>query len=399
MSELNQREKQVREQVDRLLFEQGVYQPLEMLFTEGRLMYADYEAWREGDGAYLEEKLFGSPEQSREMLQLAEAYAIELGLASELQRYTSWVSGKRTELRFSSQLEVNRCFQTAYRKSDEMPQLDLLMDSPGTTLANGIIQALLNRDVHEAAQLVEQLHEVDPSHHQLGGFEGLVEAACRATPLEEPLQELHYLLQELKPMAEEILGVSSHPFLVPFWRSLAQALDDMVFDDDYPERHASYASLQAEDWYQLKARIEQEANWRDHFVLLQRHGLASARLHQEVDALVSWFMICWRFPDQASSIAAQRGSEWWRGWQCFLDLEPELPDEDFPAWLFIDNPSLAKRFTSEVDMQELNPPDAFQLVAELMQAKSEITDAQAIMLRKQLQQANQRLFGHYMERF
>ena len=58
---MNQADKETREAVDRLLFEQGTYTPLELLLAEGRLLYADYEAWRDGQCDYLEGLLFGDP--------------------------------------------------------------------------------------------------------------------------------------------------------------------------------------------------------------------------------------------------------------------------------------------------------------------------------------------------
>lgn len=37
--------------LDRLLLEQGCYTPLELLLAEGRLLYSDYETWRQGNAA------------------------------------------------------------------------------------------------------------------------------------------------------------------------------------------------------------------------------------------------------------------------------------------------------------------------------------------------------------
>ena len=47
--------------VDRLLQETGEYSPVELLLSEGRLSYADYEAWRCGTAATLAELLAGNP--------------------------------------------------------------------------------------------------------------------------------------------------------------------------------------------------------------------------------------------------------------------------------------------------------------------------------------------------
>lgn len=51
--------------LDRLLLEQGCYTPLELLLAEGRLLYSDYETWRQGECRHLESRLFGDPVQIR----------------------------------------------------------------------------------------------------------------------------------------------------------------------------------------------------------------------------------------------------------------------------------------------------------------------------------------------
>ncbi len=55
--------RRIEQQIDRLLLEQGEYHPLEFLLQEGRLSYADYESWRNGEIRDLSEMLFGDPEQ------------------------------------------------------------------------------------------------------------------------------------------------------------------------------------------------------------------------------------------------------------------------------------------------------------------------------------------------
>ena len=361
-------------------------------------MYADYEAWREGQGGYLEEMLFGDPGQSREMMRQAEAYARELGLRSEPQPYLSWGAGERKSLRFSAESGVDQSFQTAHRKGEETLQMDLLMESPGATLANGIIQALLERDESESAQLLARLHEVDPGHHQLGGFEYLLDAFRRPASRDDLAGELRYLQQELSPMAEEILGASARHFLAPHWQRLCQLLAGTGFDPRHPERHASYAATQAEDWRQVKVCVEAEPHWRDQPRLLQRHARACSRLHQDLQALSSWFILYWNFPGQAAScFSAEGNSEWRQAWQRFLDLEPELPDEDFPAWLLIDRPGLAKRLQTEGLLEAFQPPEDFRLIAELAQAGTDETGPDVLALRKRLQQTNPGLFDCYMQ--
>ncbi|MCU7936770.1 MAG: hypothetical protein KZQ99_18175 [Candidatus Thiodiazotropha sp. (ex Dulcina madagascariensis)] len=394
---MNQREKQIREVVDRLLFEQGVYLPIELLLAEGRLLYADYEAWREGECDYLEDLLFGDAEQSHEMMQQAEAYARALGLTPEPQRYLSWGIGQGKGLRFSPMSGPDSCFQTGYSKGGDAPQMDLLMESPGAILANGIIQALLQRDETEAGRLLERLFEVDPGHHQLGGFEQLVASAGRGTPIDDIARELQYMQQELGPLAEEILGSAARHFLAPQWRRLSQALTQVEFDPCKPELHGSYSSLQAEDWRQVKSRVEAASRWREQPLLLRRHARACGRLHLDLQALTGWFLLCWRFPEQALSIGSEAEPEWQRSWRRFLELDPELPDSDFPAWLLIDHPGLARRLTTEQCLDDFDLPDDFRVIMELTPATADKSvDAVSMALRKRLQQYNPGLFAYYL---
>ncbi|MCU7904398.1 MAG: hypothetical protein KZQ76_00850 [Candidatus Thiodiazotropha sp. (ex Epidulcina cf. delphinae)] len=394
---MNQSERRIREVVDRLLFEQGVYLPLELLLVEGRLLYADYEAWREGQCDYLEDLLFGDPEQSHEMMQQAEAYARALGLTPEPQRYLSWGAGQGKGLRFSPMSGPHNCFQTGYRKGDDAPQMDLLMESPGVILANGITQALLQRDEAEAGRLLERLIEVDPGHHQLGGFEHLVASVNRGAPVDDIAGELHYLQQELRPLAEEILGASARHFLAPQWQRLSQALAQVAFDPRKPELHGSYTLLQAEDWRQVKASVEAASRWREQPLLLRRYACACGRLHLDMQALTGWFLLCWRFPEQATPIGSEAEPEWQRSWRRFLELDPELPDSDFPAWLLIDHPGLARRLATERCFDDIDLPEEFQVVAELVQAAAtKRVDADVMTLRKRLQQCNPGLFAYYL---
>src|SRR6185437_10689799 len=72
-------------QVDALLLEQGAFAPLELLLANGRLLYADFEAWRRGEVGRLDEVLMGHREATREELEQAAAYARALGLIEQRQ--------------------------------------------------------------------------------------------------------------------------------------------------------------------------------------------------------------------------------------------------------------------------------------------------------------------------
>jgi len=368
---MNQADKETREAVDQLLFEQGTYTPLELLLAEGRLLYADYEAWRGGQCDYLEELLFGDPEQSYDLMQRAEDYARALGLAPETQRYVSGETQQGQRLRFSSASAPDRCFHTGYRKDDAAPQLDLLMDTAGVVLANGIIRALVQRDAVEARRLLERLFETDPGHRQLGGLERLVVAGSEASSIEDTGLELLKLQRELCPLAEEMLGPGARYFLAPQWQRLTQALLDVDFDPDNPELHSSYSALRAEDWGQVKASVEVASNWEEQPVLLRRHARACGRLHQDFEAVSD-----------------------------FLELDPELPNRDFPAWVLIDQPGLARWLATEQCFDGFDVPEDYRATAELVQARpSPLVDAGLMDRRKLLQVSNPELFACYLRDF
>ena len=396
---MSQTDKETREAVDRLLFEQGVYTPLELLLAEGRLLYADYEAWRGGQCDYLEDLLFGDPEQSYELMKRAQAYAEALGLAAETQRYVSRRAQQGHSLLFSSASAWDRCFHTGYRKGDDAPQLDLLMDTAGVTLSNGIIRALVEGDEVEARRLLNRLFEIDPGHRQLGGLERLV-AANPEFPVEDAVPELLRLQRELCPLAEEILGPGARHFLAPQWRRLTRAMLDVDFDPDNPELHSSYSSLRVEDWGQVKASVEAESNWQEQPVLLRRHARACGRMHLDSAAVAGWFRLCWHFPDQAVFIASEAEPEWRRYWQLFLELDRELPNRDFPAWVLIDQPGLANWLAAERCFDDFDTPEDYRATAELVQAKSSpLVNASLIDKRKLLQARNPELFACYLQDF
>jgi len=398
---MNQTDKETREVVDRLLFEQGVYTPLELLLAEGRLLYADYEAWRGGQCDCLEDLLFGDSEQSYDLMKRAADYARAMGLAPETQRYASRAAQQGHGLRFSSVSGPDSCFHTGYRKGDDAPQLDLLMDSAGVTLANGIIRALVQRDEAEARRQLDRLLETEPGHRQLGGLEHLVEASGRLElPVEDAALELQGLQQELCPLAEEILGPGARHFLAPQWRRLTQALLGVAFDPDNPELHCSYPSLQAEDWGQVKKSVEAETGWQEQPVLVRRHARACGRLHLDPEALSGWFRLCWRFPGQADCIGSEAESEWRQYWQRFLELDPELPNRDFPAWVLIDQPGLARWQVLDRCFDDSGVPEDYRATAKLVRAKpSPLIDAGLMDKRRLLQMRNPGLFACYLQYF
>ncbi len=388
---------EIQQAVDNLLHEQGAYSPLELLLAEGRLLYSDYEAWRNGEQAYLEDALFGDPEQVYHLLDQAADYTGRLGLIAESQPMTTWVDEKRSPLRFSRKPELERLFNTVYQRDSAQPQMDLFMDAAGTNLANDIVLALTGRDIKAARRLLDQLYATEPGNVRLGGLERLLEAAeYLHKPVAEPEVELQVLQHELLPLAEDLLGVGSRHYLAPHWRRLTKAFSPFPFNPVQPLLHSSFTAIPAEDWAAVRTHVEEEPDWQRQPELLQRHITACRRLRLEDNALGSWFILCWRFPDQAEVFSERTTAEWWRWWNEFIDLEPELPNPEFPAWLLLQLPGLQKRFERQGILYSTEAPSSFLLLLSILSGSKDELDADMIEMRCRLKTENPALFDHYM---
>jgi hypothetical protein len=388
---------EIQQAVDTLLLEQGVYAPVELLLADGRLSYSDYELWRGGRGGVLESRLHGDPRQCRDLLRQAADYCAILGLEPEDHSYVVWGSETGDGLCFSADAASQRCFNTWYRKSVGHPQLDLFMDATGTTLVNGIVQALCERDTDEARRLLDRLFDVDPENSRLGGLERLVDAAeALAVPPRDPLPALNELRNELVPTAQELLGPGCRHFLVPQWRRLCRALEDYRYDPAWPDRHVSYAAMRAEDWERVRESVESEERWWRQPVLLRRHARACGRLRREAEALGDWFRLCWQFSDQANVIAKEAQPDWARRWREFRDLDPELPQRDFPAWLLIAYPGLAAIVPDPGSLSDVEVPESYVVVLELVRVAAGGVGEALVNCRRKLRACAPVLFAHYM---
>ncbi len=387
---------QVQAALDHLLLEQGGYEPLDLLLAQGLLLYTDYEDWRAGELPRLEERLQGPGVKA--LLEQAGRYARALGLESEPRIYRDWTgddAGGR-ELAFSRDAQRQQAFARRYCKPADAPQLDLFMDTGETLLANGVIQALGERDLRGAARQLQRLAATNPAHAQRADLEQLLEAARSARePAADPSAALADLEQRLLPLAERRLGGYARHFLPPLWRRLTQALDGCRFDPAHPERHPSYPALRAEDWREVVELVESEPNWHCQPYLLRRHARACGRLRRDTEALWSWFQLCWGWPDQADAFGREAEPAWRRDWPAFLDLEPELAWSEFPAWLLLHHPALARA------LPEAEVPEAgagFRQVRALLSLPADRLDQDLIDCRAALKQTHPGLFHHYLAR-
>lgn len=389
--------REIQQAVDNLLRDWGAYSPLELLLAEGRLIYSDYEAWRNGEQLYLEDTLFGDLEQVYQMLVQAADYVGRLGLKPQFQPLTSWGDDKRSLLRFSRKHELEQLFNTCFQRDSEQPQMDLFMDAVGVNLANNIVLALTNRDFKAARRLLDQLYATEPGNARLGGLEQLLESAENLhNPVSEPEKELEFLQQYLIPLAEDLLGTGSRHYLTPIWGRLTKIFSTFSFNPFQPLQHSSYTAMQMEDWDAVRSHVEKECDWQRQPELLQRHIIACRRLRLEDVALFSWFFLCWNFPDQAEEFVERTTGEWLRWWNEFIDLEPELPHHDFPSWLLLRLPVLPQWFMDQGLMRSPVVPQTFMLCLRILTKSQAVLDSEMIEIRRRLQKERPTLFEHYM---
>lgn len=394
-------------QVDKLLLEQGEYLPLEFLLLEGRLLYTDYETWRNGELGTLDEALYGDPELIQQQLMHAENYLQQLGWQAETIRYPVWDSKNTPSrpLRFSTSHKLDLCFHRRYQKPQNQPQMDLFTDSPATNLVNGITQALINRKQVEARRLLEQLYVTAPDQAHLGALEQLVEATenCN-TPINDATADLQALQKSIVPLAETLLGKDSRNLLIPLWRRLSIALQDQPYQPSLPYLHLSYTATQSMDWETVRQSVEQSPRWQAEPILLLRHAQACEQLHRPSNALLSWFNLCWQFPEQCDALKTSSSNERRQQWIAFMELEPELPAQSFPAWLLLSKPGLTKLLTdpdTTTDKHEIVYPASylamFRLQLNSISSNTRVGNKETMTLRAQLKQQDSALFHHFLK--
>jgi hypothetical protein len=385
--------------VDRLLLEQGEYLPLEFLLREGRLIFEDYESWRNGETTYLEDALFGDSEQIRQTLHEAEVYLQHLGWRSEPLVYREWRGETPKPLRFSVDKTFDHCFHRRYKKPEDQPQLDLFSDTPSTYLLNLAVQSLIEGNVKESRRAVHQLYDTAPDQPHLGELEQLLEVVEQLdAPVADLEAEFLVLRDRLTPLADSLLGRESPALLIPLWQRIAAGLREVSFQQERAEFHLSYAAGRAMDWASVVHSVEGEENWQSKPVLLIRHAQACTHLHQQEAALESWFRLLWQYPEQGDALASSSDRELKHLWRDFNELSPELEYTDFPAWLILINPGF--RHSAPHDEKALPCPDSYRtlyrLKATAAQGAMLDLDEESIALRAQLQRENATLFFHFM---
>lgn len=286
-------------------------------------------------------------------------------------------------------------------------QLDLFEHSHHVTLRNAVVEAVKDRDADGGKAAVAALAAAYASDPLLPDMETL----CRrvgASPLPDGLTpaEAVTLLQDtegrLEPAARRVLGTAADTWLAPYWRELARAMARLPFDPRAEMLHAAPLFMRGGDWQAAVVSIEAIPSWRGQPAPLS--WMIEARFH--ADGLeVLWPMIAelaWMAPQRARLLSSRiPDPQHVRQVRCF-DTEFDGSDAQggfawFPAWLLIEDGSLAKTLKFAEQGSAMPPERCARLVMTLLALERQGRHAELIENRRRLRDINGVLFAMYMQ--
>lgn len=390
---------ELQAQVDAQLMEQGVFAPLDLLFNSGRLFYSDYEAWRRREIDLLDEVLMGDRANIVAEIERAVSYARRIGLVEQPQEFSAWgpSGASAPSLRVSMDSKLQRLVGTRYLPSQNVPQMDLFFDNPVVALTNGIARSLSARNALESQRQLDRLYVQAPNHSDLAAFDQLVRALDDLNrPIEDVAGRLEFLTA-IAPTARHLLGSGSRDYLSPLWRHLADALNGRGYSPDEPNLHRSFALSQAQDWTGVSESIVAESEWWRHAPLCLRLTDSSFKRRRRAEALTAWCHLCWMAPEEAAAgVARLRQPDLSGLWQAFMDCEDDegtLTVGDFPAWLLLHEPGLARQLSVDLPRGDSPGEANYRCVHRWIHAHRAHQQQEEMALRKQLQQNQAVLFG------
>ena len=400
----------LQKQVDDQLLEQGAFTVLELLLASGRLAYSDYESWRRQEIEFLDGVLMGSPEKIRAQVEQSVNYARSIGLVEQPQEFTPWQSdapASTRPLRISAQPQLHRLIAARFIPAQKAPQMDLFFDNPVAALTNGITRALAAANATDAQRQLDRLYEIAPNHSDLAGYDRLLAALHRMDqPLQDLPQQLDYLL-DTAPTAKRLLGPQWRELLTPLWRQLADATDGQPFSAERPQLHRTFALSQAQDWASVSACVLKEPAWRMQPALCLQLVHSSAFQHRRIEALTACFQLCWHAPEQAThelNHLQKPDAGIGAAWQEFLATEDDLADDDadeaaltpadFPAWMLLHEPGLARQLNEDVAHTHTAGEEVYRCVHRWIEARRTQRKDEELSMRKALQASQPILFRY-----
>ena len=276
-------------------------------------------------------------------------------------------------------------------------QFDLFLHSADVIAENDLREAIRAGNADEAQRKLNELRKRNPDHKALAPASAMIDALHTALPNDSnaALVCLDRLDQEWTAAAKALFYPEDKSLLAPLWRATGQALESMVFDPGYPDRHASRAYLECDDWNSVLRVTQAEPGFENQPVLLERTAQALWQTGQTTQAIECWFTLCWSAPEylerliENEQISASLLLEHWNE-AMNTEMEPELTMEWYPAWVMLYEPGLARFIKSRG--ADTGPERAFDLVRELVMSNDE-----QLALRRELRDIHSGLFHYFLQ--
>ncbi len=384
--------------IDGHLSQQGRFCLLDWLMAENILLYSDYEAWRYGQHENLDEVFRIDQEQLLGLLANADKCCRDLGLAADPQPYYRWSGDQRMLLTASEDNQQNQQLTQLWLRPQDQPQLDLFMDNSAQMAESALLEALAGRQFEASQALLQSFSELNPECTRLGGYQDLInyglhmlsdahieEAALRA--------ELQGLKQEVRPLAQDILGQRARDYLSFAWRRLADSMQGLPFDPDHPDCHASSALLEIPDYSAVIECLVSTSNLYEQPILIESLALSYGALHQDEDALLVWCLLTEHDSDFAeASLEQHRWRPIYSIWQDFWEVSDDWSVQLFPAYVLARRPDLIRHLPNYPVLQQ----PASRAMVELLQQRLKRSDE--VPARQRLQSVSPELLAVFLGR-
>ena len=411
-------EAEVQAAAERLLRDLGRCSPVDLLLAMGLLRPEDHEAWRRGERATMEDALIGGPARARRCLEAARRWARTLGLTVRHDLLSGTGGHPAEDLAASSDPRLNDLLRTSFlpRPVPEAEQLDLFLDSPVTSAANALLDALRAGDPGEGRRARARLTELAPGHPHAAPATALIEM-LETPPPGDAAQGHEWagrLEREWAPAASTLFGARGAQWLAPRWCAAGRAIESGRLDPEQdPERHPSAACLRGFDWPGVKRSVLATPDYETAPALLARLAEAEWRLGHRCLAIPHWFTLCWRAPGAFRELIADRDfpdraiRDGWDAWSLAEDRDDPgagTSPEWFPAWMLLHEYGLARTLALRQDDgrgghpepgPESGPERAFGLLLALL-TRPPAADPGSVALRRELGAVHPGLLRRYM---
>ena len=380
----------------RLLAEHGACSPLEVLLATNHLHYDDYQAWRRGEQATLDDSLVGGAGDASTLMEALANWARSLRLEAQTVALYGTDDNAGAELRASASAPLDALLHTEFRPAAGRAQLDLFFDSSEAIAVNEVAAALAMRDATTADARLARLARLNAEHWAIPDVRTLLDALRAPAPEDAAagIERLDVHERRWQPAACAVLHAGARDFLAPLWRSVGDAVASVSFQPAEPRRHSSWAYLNGLDWAKAAASAEAALAEDWHPDLACRLAEANWRLRQPNAARRQWFSLCWRaaahfqplieqpkFPDAAMQSAWQAAKG--------ADVEPPLTVAWLPAWMVLEGTAAGLAPSDGED----EPQRAYDVLLALAAGGS---DRQVIDNRRALQALHPGLLARYL---